>query len=195
LPEDSTNQPENDLTPGLVKAAADPLADFRRMDICHDPSGDYRTRDLLASLRDCSCGKHRILPLGLLCRACICCIRRVHCHCGRIIEFSRVRSAPNIPSIASMLFSAWDLDMRATGRRAQGKKCCRAYCDVYPPDEPGSGAAGADRVGPEHNSPAGFKARFADSFAFESSNSHVAQIVIPDSRFSTVPLSGGAFNP
>jgi hypothetical protein len=94
-----------------------------------------------------------------------------------------VRSAPNIPSIASMLFSAWDLDMRATGRRAQGKKCCRAYCDVYPPDEPGSGAAGADRVGPEHNSPAGFKARFADSFAFESSNSYVALIVRPDSRF------------
>jgi hypothetical protein len=157
------------------------------MDICHDPSGDYRTRDLLASLRDFSCGKHRILPLALLCRACICCIRRVRCHCGRIIEFSRVRSAPNIPSIASMLFSAWDLDMRATGRRAQGKKCCGAYCDVYPPDEPGSGAAGADRVGPEHHSPAGFKARFADSFAFESSNSHVAQIVRP-----ALPLFDGS---
>jgi hypothetical protein len=122
------------------------------MDICRDPSGGYRTRDLLASFRDCFCGKHRILPLALLCRARTCCGRRVRCHCGRIIEFSRVRSAPNIPGIASMLFSAWDSDMPATGARAQGKKCCRAYCDVYPPGEPGFGAAGADRVGPEHNS-------------------------------------------
>jgi hypothetical protein len=149
------------------------------MDICRDPSGDYRTRDLLALLRDCSCGKHRILPR----RARTCCIRRFRCHLGRIIEFSRVRSAPNIPSIASMLFSAWDLDMPAIGRRAQGKKCRRAYCDVYPPGEPGFGAAGAARVGPEHNSPAGFKARFDDRFAFKDSNSHVAQIVRPEPRF------------
>jgi hypothetical protein len=67
--------------------------------------------------------------------------------------------------------------------KSPGEEMLPSICDVYPPGEPGFGATGADRVGPEHNSPAGFKARFDDSFAFESSNSYVALIVRPDSRF------------